>query len=285
MRARRAGVAAAAAVTVSLSALIVLLATSTVTRGGFSRSLLQMSGEPQFASLNYMSGPVSMGPASAHMDFGEPDVGAYLKDVSERGPDPSIALKSPSSVHSEPYHGGVNRWREARMTPWGTVYPTFWGTSAQDARPVASSFGQGEWPYWGRGWGPNHYGDGKEGAPRWPSVVERQNWRKAQTAYASAAGYLNKARIAADRAHWAARRGFFVGVPPRTPQYADDAYLAVDHAAEQFAPREKPRYHPYGDAGMRGYYSDYWKGRPEPYYYYTASTYPAAFPYSYFRDH
>ena len=94
--------------------------------------------------LTYVSGPISAGPAAAHMDFGEPDPAAYLKDVSQRGRDASIAFKSPASQHSEPYHGGVNRWREQRATPQGSAFPTYYGTSEQDARPVAAGMEQGQ---------------------------------------------------------------------------------------------------------------------------------------------
>jgi len=162
--------------------------------------------------LSYVSGPISAGPASAHIDFGEPDAGAYLRDRAERGRDASIAMKSPSSTHTPPYHGGVNRWRERRSTPLGTVFPEYAATSEQDARPVAWNFDQGTGYLGGAGWGPNYSGEGKEGAPRALGATESKYFERAADSYDSALDHLYDAQVSAAGAEWVAAHGFYPGL-------------------------------------------------------------------------
>ncbi len=162
--------------------------------------------------LTYASGPISAGPASAHMDFGEPTAGAYLRDRAERGRDASITVKSPSSTHTPPYHGGVNRWREGRSTPSGTVFPEYAATSEQDARPVAWNFDQGTGYLGGAGWGPNYSGEGKEGAPRALGATERKYFERAADSYDSALDHLYDAEVSAAGADWVAAHGFYPGL-------------------------------------------------------------------------
>jgi len=120
-------VMAAVSAVASLAMLSAMVVTSP--RAFLLSAVPLLNGAPHMVGtgLNYMSGPISAGPAAAHMDVGEPDVGAYLHDVAERGRDVGISIQSPSSDNSAPYHAGVNRWREQR----GASYPTYWGTSVQ----------------------------------------------------------------------------------------------------------------------------------------------------------
>jgi len=211
MRERRAAETAGAAAVLAFVALVGLIFSNTDQTVLLSTETLQPN---RYAVLTYVSGPISAGPAAAHMDFGEPDPAAYLKDVSERGRDASIAMKSPASEHSAPYHGGVNRWREQRSTSSGaTAFPTYWGTSEQDARPVSSGYEQGQAGFWGRGFGPNHNGEGKEGSPRALGASEKKYWGKAAASYDSALGHLYDAQDSADAAAWVAGDvGFYPGL-------------------------------------------------------------------------
>ena len=212
-------------------------------------------------TLDYVAGPISAGPASAHMDLGEPDVGPYLKDHAQRGADPSIAFKSPSSKHTAPYHGGVNRWREKR----GAEFPVYWGTSEQDARAVAGGYEQGQAGGWGWGFGPNHNGEGKEGAPRDPSAREKAYWAMAVGAYDSALGHLYDAQDSSDAAARVAEHGFYPGLAPRAPEYAIAADDHIAAAARYFD--EDPAWYPAGNyPGYSAYYANYWDRMPEPWY-------------------
>ena len=202
-RARATAAAGAAAAACALVALAAVMVTAP------RASLLQGSAWPM---LSYASGPISAGPASAHIDFGEPDAGAYLKDRAERGRDASIAMESPSSTHTPGYHGGVNRWREGRATPYGTAFPTYAGTSEQDARPVAWGYDQGTGYLGGLGWGPNYSGEGKEGAPRALGAAEKRYFNKAADAYDSALDHLYDAQVSAAGADWVASHGFYPGL-------------------------------------------------------------------------
>jgi hypothetical protein len=168
------------------------------------------------------------------MEFGEPNADAYLTGVAQRGSDPSIAIKSPSSIHTEPYHGGVNRWRERRATPYGDVYPTFWGTSPQDVRPVAP--GNEDWAG-ARGFGPNHQGVGAA-TPYWPTRrgSASKSWDKAAENWGNALDNLQTASDSANRAAMIASVGFYPGLAPRAPEYADDAWQHVDRASATFGP-------------------------------------------------
>lgn len=197
----KAAVAAAAAAALSLLVLSVVL-TSAPHAG-----LLQ--GATWTTQLSYASGPISPGPAAAHIDYGEPDVAAYLKDRAERGRDASIAMRSPSSAHTPGYHGGVNRWREGRATPLGLVFPTYSSTSEQDARPVAWGYDQGTGYLGGPGWGPNYSGEGQEGAPRELGATETKYFERAAESYDSALDHLYGAQVSAAGADWVASHGFY----------------------------------------------------------------------------
>ena len=71
-----------------------------------------LNGAPLLLSgLSYVSGPLSLGPAAAHVDMGEPDAVAYLHERELRGRDPSFALETPAS---RPSQGGK------------TVFEDFW---------------------------------------------------------------------------------------------------------------------------------------------------------------
>jgi hypothetical protein len=270
-----AGLAALAA----LAALIALAALAAQVSGPqadaaalLSATVPLLNGAPHLlgtAALSYVSGPISAGPAAAHMDAGEPDAGAYLKDLAQRGRDPSVAFRSPSSEHTAPYHNGVNRWRERRSVPGGQdAFPVYWGTSEQDARAVAGGYEQGQAGGWGLGWGPNHNGEGKEGAPRDLSAAEKAYWLKAAGAYDSSLEHLYDAQDSADTAAWVAESGFYPGLAPRAPEYAANADDQLVRAASYFPPGlEDPAWYPGGHhPGYSAYYADYWDRMPEPYY-------------------
>ncbi len=221
--------AAAGASTLALASLVALTVNLIV-----SVPRMDVASLEQTTGLSYLSGPISAGPASAHMEFGEPNAEAYLTGVAQRGSDPSIAIKSPSSIHTEPYHGGVNRWRERRATPYGDVYPTFWGTSPQDVRPVAP--GNENWSG-ARGFGPNHQGVGAA-TPYWPTRrgSASKSWGKAAENWGNALDNFQTASDSASRAAMIASVGFYPGLAPRAPEYADDAWQHVDRASATFGP-------------------------------------------------
>ena len=231
--------AAVGAATLALASLVALTVNLIV-----SVPRMDVTSLEQTTGLSYLSGPISAGPASAHMEFGEPNAEAYLKGVAQRGSDPSIAIKSPSSIHTEPYHGGVNRWRERRATPYGDVYPTFWGTSPQDVRPVAP--GNENWSG-ARGFGPNHQGEGAA-TPYWPTRTgaAAKSWHKAAENWGNALDNFQTASDSANRAAMIASVGFYPGLAPRAPEYADDAWQHVERASATFGPYvEEQESYPY----------------------------------------
>ena len=76
-----------------------------------ARPLLNGAPHVLLSGLSYVSGPLSLGPAAAHVDMGEPDAVAYLHERELRGRDPSFALETPAS---RPSQGGK------------TVFEDFW---------------------------------------------------------------------------------------------------------------------------------------------------------------